>query len=136
MVPLVVFIVFAGVYKLFELFVRRKERMMWVDKLGDRMASGEAELKADFSIREYRDNSFVGLKIACLLLGIGAGMLAGFLIIHYCRATIDTYSNVAGMVYESNVAGMVYGACMFIFGGLGLLIAFFQEMKYRKKKNE
>lgn len=35
--PLVTFIVFMSIYSLFELFVRRRERMAIIEKLGDKL---------------------------------------------------------------------------------------------------
>ena len=79
-VPLVVGIVCAGIYGLFELFVRNY----------------------------MRNFSFSSLKAGCLLAGIGLGLLVGF-IINMCMATNSYYDDgwyrheVAGTAYGASV---------------------------------
>lgn len=40
LVPLVVGIITLGIYKLFELFVCKKERIIMIEKLGDKLSMG------------------------------------------------------------------------------------------------
>lgn len=127
--PLVTFIVFAGVYGLFELFVRRRERMAIIEKISDKLDPTMINGKLDFSFIGGKKFSFGTLKIACLLLGVGLGLLVGFFI---CRSFIEGYG--AGNCREYDLVSMVNGACVLIFGGIGLLVAFFAEMKYLKSK--
>ena len=62
-------IIFGVVYKLFELFVGKKERMMLIEKLSS-------------------------LRFGCLMLGLGLGLLAGFFIgLGTCNA-YPNYQNV------------------------------------------
>ena len=68
-------IVFGVIYKLFELFAGRRERMMLIEKLGDKLTP-ETFKKGIV----YRPSlfSFGGLRVGCLLLGIGVGLLVGY----------------------------------------------------------
>ena len=49
MVPAVVGIITLGIYKLFELFVRKKERLIIIDKIGDKLTPDILSGQIDFS---------------------------------------------------------------------------------------
>ena len=117
-IPLVVGIVCAGIYGLFELFVRKRDRLAIIEKIGDKLG-----------LPNYMRNfSFSSLKVGCLLAGIGLGLLVGF-IINMCMATNYCYDD--GW-YRNEVAGTAYGASVLLFGGIGLIIAFVIELKLGK----
>jgi hypothetical protein len=123
-VPLVVGIVTLGIYKLFELFVRKKERLSIIEKIGEKFDASMIENKFSFP-----------LKAGCLLMGIGLGLLVGFLI---CISAIRGYNLGSDTINWGvrDTAGIVYGASVLIFGGLGLITAFIIEMKYSKKDQD
>ena len=124
MVPAVIGIITLGIYKLFELFVRKKERLMIIDKIGDKLTPEILSGKIDFSTNIPKLSSSA-LKFGCLFVGLGIGMLVAFAV-HY---------NFAGFVESSyQIRSAVYGSCVLLFGGLGLLIAFIVELKVSKKK--
>ena len=131
-IPLVVGIITLGIYKLFDLFVRKKERLAIIEKIGDKFDSSMIENKFSFPLNFKFENvgTFGALKVACLLIGVGLGLLVGYFI---CYGTIPGYYN--GSSY-SRTFEVIYGASTLLFGGLGLLIAFLIEMKYRKEKKE
>ena len=128
-VPLTTGIVFAAIYGLFELFVRRKERLAIIEKIGK------------LGLPSYKGNhiSFRSLKAGCLLTGIGLGLLVGFLI-----STVLAVGGGDDLFlsdgwrgwYRSDVAGTVYGASVLLFGGIGLLVSFVIEMNMKKKENK
>ena len=69
-VPLVVGIVCAGIYGLFELFVRKRERLAIIEKIGDKLDASAFDGK--LVLPHYMRNfSFSSLKAGCLLVGIG-----------------------------------------------------------------
>ncbi len=126
-VPLVVGIVCAGIYGLFELFVRKRERLAIIEKIGDKLDASAFDGK--LGLPNYMRNfSFSSLKAGCLLAGIGLGLLVGF-IINMCMATNSYYDD--GW-YRHEVAGTAYGASVLLFGGIGLIIAFVIELKLGK----
>jgi len=125
-IPLVVAMVTLGIYKLFELFVCKKERMAIIEKIGDKFDASMIENKFSFPFLSQLTDTFGTLKIACLLIGVGLGLLIGYFI---SLATVGY--NPEGIGYQ--ITG-VYGACVLLFGGLGLLIAFFIEQNYKKNK--
>ena len=59
-VPLTTGIVFAAIYGLFELFVRRKERLAIIEKIGDKLDASAFEGKLGLP-------SYKGNHISCLL---------------------------------------------------------------------
>ncbi len=137
-VPLTTGIVFAAIYGLFELFVRRKERLAIIEKIGDKLDASAFEGK--LGLPSYRGNriSFSSLKAGCLLTGIGLGLLVGFII-----TTSVGMDNMIGVTndgwrswYHSDVSGTVYGASVLLFGGIGLLVSFVIEMIVEKKSKK
>jgi hypothetical protein len=126
MVPIVVGIVCTGIYGLFELFVRRKERMAIIEKIGDKLDASAFEGK--FKLPAYRAGvSFNSLKVGCLLSGVGFGLLIGFIFNIILAAQIDP--SVLDDWSRREMAGICYGASVLLFGGIALLIAFLIEMK-------
>lgn len=126
--PLITLIVMGTIYGLFELFVRRRERMAIIEKLGDKLDPSLIEGKLNFGFLN-RWKGGTSLKVACLMIGIGLGFFVGFII---CSAVLPEYlSNDQGWGTRERVS-IVYGACLFIFGGLGLLMAFLAEQKYMR----
>lgn len=131
-VPVIFGIVTLGIYKIFELFVRRKERLLMIEKFGQ--SSEDSDLFQNTLSPAGRSRSFASLKAACLLLGLGLGLLAGFLIASYWQTPIPNETRLTYHVRET--VNIIYGASVLLFGGLGLLVAFFLEQRYiQKEKN-
>lgn len=124
-IPLVVGMITLGIYKLFELFARRKERMLLIEKLGDKMDPSLVNGGFPIPVQFTGKNSFGSLKAGALLMGVGLGLLIGFLILNITLPSLevmDTHS-------YREIASVVFGSSVLLFGGLGLLIAFIVEMK-------
>jgi len=131
MIPLVVGIITLGIYKLFELFARRKERMALIEKLGEKMDASLFENKFSFPKFKTGGSMFGTLKVACLLLGVGLGLLVGFFICQNYLVNVGK-SDFYNATWE--IGNVVYGACTLLFGGLGLVIAFIIELKHAPKE--
>ena len=127
MVPLIVGIVCAGIYGLFELFVRKKERLAIIEKIGDKLEPSAFDVKIGLP-RLATNFSFSSLKTGCLLAGIGLGLLVGFII-----SVSLTDFNLDG---RRELISTVYCASVLLFGGIGLIIAFVIELKLSKDKNK
>lgn len=127
MVPLIVGIVCAGIYGLFELFVRKKERLAIIEKIGDKLEPSAFDVKIGLP-RLATNFSFSSLKTGCLLAGIGLGLLVGFII-----SVSLTDFNLDG---RRELISTVYGASVLLFGGIGLIIAFVIELKLSKEKDK
>lgn len=138
-VPLIVGIVFLGVYKLFELFVCKSERIKIIEKLSSQLESVDVAGKltlphyqlSQFSFHQSRF-SFGALKGGCLMVGIGMGLLFGFFV---SINTFPDYLTNSSWEYRQ-IAGIIYGASVLFFGGLALLLAFIIEMSMTKKKEK
>ena len=120
MVPTIMAIITLGIYKLFELFVCKKERLMLIEKMGDKYVPDVACMP-----KLYGNFSFSALKLGCLLVGMGLGLLIGFVI---CTSAIPGYLDK-----DRETVSLVYGACVLSFGGIGLITAFIAELKLSKK---
>lgn len=116
-------IVFGVIYKLFELFVGRKERMMIIEKLGDKLTPDTFKNGIFYRTGLF---SFGGLRMGCLMIGLGVGLLVGYGII---SATQYSYFD-GNRPYE--VTSVVYGACVLLGGGTGLVISYLIEKKQRE----
>ena len=73
-IPLVVGTITLGIYKLFELFVCKKERIAMIEKLADRVNTGEINSNLSLNLNYSRSRfTFGSLKSGLLMLGIGLG---------------------------------------------------------------
>ena len=126
--PLIVWICVSGVYGLFELFARKKERMAIIEKMGDKFDN--SLLDGKFNTLNMSFKSFSSLKIGCLLAGLGLGLLVGLLI----STTLIPNVYHAGTEHWriDRYAEVAYGASVLLFGGIGLLISFVVENKMNK----
>lgn len=122
-IPTIVGILTLGFYKLFELFVCKKERLLMIEKLGDKLSPDM--LKDKISLPAVGGLSFSALKFGCLFMGLGIGLLVAFSI-HY---------NFSEFCDSRRIQSVVYGSCVLLFGGLGLLVAFLVELNINKKNN-
>ena len=128
-VPLIVGICVAGVYGLFELFARRKERMAIIEKIGEKLDASAFDGKLNFG--NYLSNfSFSALKVGCLMAGAGLGLLVGYgLNIGLMGYNDDNW-------FRNELSSVAFGAPVLLFGGIGLIIAFVIEMNLAKKEKK
>jgi len=102
---LIVTVIFAAIYGIVKLFIRRKERLMLIEKGSD---------IPDMKSEEF---SFSSLKFGIFFTGIGLGVLVANVL------TLKTN-------LDSEVA---YFSMVFLFGGLFLIIAHLIEEKKKEK---
>ena len=134
----VTFIIFSFIYMVFELFARRSERKMLIEKI---VEIGKADVGR--YLNEYLGNtgmanifrmrSHGSIRGALLMLGIGIGVMAGFFINYLLVGDAYLTSNRHWNVCNEEVVVVVYIASVCIFGGLGMLIAYFIERKENGK---
>ena len=129
LIPIVVVgIITAGIYGLFELFVRRKERMAIIEKLGDNL--NLPQLPSSYILGYGMPKiSFNALKVGCLLMGIGFGILVGFIL----NIIVSANKHYLEITRDYELLTSAYSASVLLFGGLGLILAFILEMKIGKK---
>lgn len=119
-IPVVVAIISLSLYKFFELIVCRSERRSIIEKLPadallDYLKNAHLGLPLRFNASGPRPLGFptAALRIGCLMVGIGLGMIASF---------------VLRICFDGRYCGqMTEGGTVLLFGGLFLLIAFFIE---------
>ena len=104
-----------AIYKIFELFVRRNERMAMIEKLN---ISDGAIIPPDITnwFTPPTPSSWA-LRIGLLLMGVGLGL------------GISSFVHMIGDFRNDDP--MYFGLTMF-FGGLGLLVAYIIEQKQKK----
>jgi len=131
MAPLIVWICISGVYGLFELFIRRKERIMIIEKMSEKddLSLLTDKFGGKIGIPNYLRTSFNSLKIGCLLAGLGLGLLVGVIFSMVLSGNgYDIHDHRIRDIY-----GAAYAASVLLFGGLGLLISFLIETKMNKQ---
>lgn len=120
-----------GIYKLFELFVRKKERLTIIDKLGERFSAEDVKKAFDFPIfPQVRKSSFTSLKASLLLIGIGTGLIVSFLLQYHFLGVVDFDLNQWQVRENINEFKLILNfSGVSIFGGLGLFIAYLIESR-------
>lgn len=121
----VVAIIFGSIYKVIELFVRRRERIMLIDKINpeDINRVDFNKLMNGFSGANSR---FVALRWGLFAIGLGLGFMVSTIVNSLSPVIFETWA----MRQSVNVG------CILVFGGLGLVAAFFIEMKIRKSQHK
>lgn len=120
----VIGIITSGIYGLFELFVRRNERMKIIEK-----ADANIDLSSvSDSLNGYSPFSFSALKFASLMVGMGGGLFAYIAFKYYLLADHFTIARDDDEI--------MLGALVLVGGGLGLLWAFFEERAVDKSKKK
>ncbi|MCD8177451.1 MAG: hypothetical protein LUE98_08520 [Tannerellaceae bacterium] len=125
---LVVGIIFLSIYKIFELFVRRQERIALIEKLSENMDLSNIQKQLS-GMNHLRISGFGSLKSGCLLIGLGLGMLVAYIVVTKEGLSHSNWG-------DSSAIGIIYASCILLFGGASLLIAFIIEMKLSKKKED
>ena len=130
--------VMLAVYKIFELFAKRNERILFIEKLANLCENEDdkekpLKLKLPFISSNDSDFGYWPLRISLLLIGIGAGCLLAFFlqIIYFNGSPIQSYkdwtSQFRDLVFLVNFASISF------FGGIGLFIAYLLEQKKKVK---
>ena len=128
LVPIcVIGIICLGIYKLTELFVHKRERLLMIEKMSENINPMLFDGKVKLPSFGGADRTFTALKIGCLLAGIGAGFLVGFLLNTF---TIVHFDN------DHYLTEAAYCASLFLCAGAGLVIAFLIELKYKEKHKD
>ncbi len=126
-IPAVLTVIGYFIYKLFELFVCKKERLYMIEHAKDFSVNG---IDGKFYNQLGLNLSFSALKWGAFILGIGLGLIVAYFININTTGAIRSYE-----VWQRNeMMGVIYGGCTLLFGGLGLVAAFITEIKLKNKK--
>lgn len=128
-------IVFCVVYKLFELIICRKERIMLIEKLpAESFANGKMKDGLNLSSVSLFSsmNKFISLRFGALFIGIGLGLILGYFISSVSFPDLYYSNNIHRIVRDT--VSIIYGSCVLFGGGLGLIVSFLVEMNIATKK--
>ncbi|MHC1691175.1 MAG: hypothetical protein AB9833_10135 [Bacteroidales bacterium] len=117
-------------YKLIELFVRKKERLLILEKISllENVNTENLNLSRLFGEEKMFKNQFLTLRIGSLLMGLGLGLLIGYIIV---QSSMGLSSEIS---YDMRDAmSVIYGASTLLFGGLGLVAGFIVEIRMKKQ---
>lgn len=114
----VVGIIFGSIYKIFELFIRRSERMKLIDRLSE--SPDPQALHSSLFTKGVSFNNRTGIKIAALLMGMAIGLL-GVFGISYADFMSQQLGYSHSSFVEDNMEILSLGFIL-LFGGIGLLV--------------
>ena len=121
-----------GIYKLFELFVKKKERILLIEKLptiiNNKEELGSINLPS-ISLGSQNYGSWA-LRVSLLLIGIGLGCIVA---VFLRTMFLEAIERVPNYEYREMVF-LIKFACITFFGGLGLFFAYIIELKQLKNK--
>lgn len=123
-------IITLGIYKIFELFVRRNERISMIEKLSN---INPETLKNNFNFPVYRNESLGSwsIRIGLLLIGVGLGVIIATIV--DMSTAVPTYMNGKTIYVSMRSVDVLYPSCAAVFGGIGLVVAYVIERKNEKK---
>ncbi len=116
-------------YKTIELFVRKKERLLLIEKMStfENVNTSNINLSAVLGDVKTGRNEFLTLRIGSLLMGLGLGLLLGYLIVN------QSFGHLTDLSWHlRQTQSVIYGASTLLFGGAGLIAGFVIENKLRK----
>lgn len=120
---------FGTIYKIFELFIRRSERMKLIDRLSE--SPDPQSLHTSLFAKSNMFSNKMGIKIASLLIGMAVGLL-GVLAISYADFMSQQLGYSHTSFVEKNIEVLTLGFVLF-FGGVGLLVPSIIFYKQDKK---
>ncbi len=126
-IPFNVLVIFGTIYKVFELYARKDERKMIINKIED--IKGVDLSHTNLNMGNSRNSRFLSLRIGLLVLGLGIGCFAGML------SLLMILPRLAPMLSTHYVREMLMTSCICFFGGLALVISYIIEHKARCKEN-
>lgn len=129
-------IVFYFIFKIFELYVRRGERLRLIEKIDkiDSLNTLEGKINMDYSslLSSNGGGRNGALKAGFLLLGMGVGLLVAFILAIALQSSFEELMNWR----FTHTYKLLSGICIFIFGGLGLIIPAIILRKQEDSRNK
>lgn len=133
---LVVGFIVLGIYKLFELFVKRKERIALIEKLPILINGDEEGKKINLPSISLGVQDLYGswaLRISLLLMGVGLGCILSL----FMQAAFANILDARELGYKyDGLLVLINFACITFMGGTGLFIAYLMESSKEKKEKE
>lgn len=130
-VPLVLFIIFESLYRIIKLYATRRERILYIERMSEQPPVAPGSMPPAFYPPMPYDavstsNRFTALRWAMVLVGIGVGMFFGIMIDLAINPSLiqHPYDFIDGLY------SVIFTSSMFVFGGLGLVIAYIIESRH------
>ena len=124
-------IIMLGVYRLCELYARRKERIMIIEKMQENTKPEDLLNQLSLPLVGKQHSSSWTLRAGLLMIGISLGFIVG-LLIH-----LSLIPSLTGADYHMSpreLVAIIYTSSVILFGGIGLLLAHLIEHKKEKKQ--
>lgn len=121
---------------MFELFARRRERLAFIEKISEGDGAESAEGQLDMSPNKSNVNNYVtssDIRVGLLLVGVGLGVAIVAVTNFSVAVAPPSADEELSMSFVNHYTSILYPACAAIFGGIGLVIAYFIERKDSKK---
>ncbi len=128
---LIVAIIFFGCYKVIEILVHRKERIKLVDKI-DFARDNNVDIAKVLGNNVENYNPNWALRIGAMLAGLGLGIVVAYIIVS-CIGLYGMVASKSGYYLHEQIS-TIYAAGALLFGGAGLVLAYFLEKKNCNKK--
>lgn len=126
-IPANVLIIFGTIYKVFELYVRKEERKLIINKIEEIKGVDLSETNLDMG--NNRGNRFLSLRIGMLVFGIGLGCIISVLLMVMLLPRLNQLTNP---YYGKEILS---SSCICLFGGLALVISYIIEQKALRKNS-
>ena len=121
--------IFYFTYKLLESLVRRKERMMIIEKL-ETLQPQSLQISEAFGSTDFFPNKkFSGLRMGLLLAGIGLGLIVAWALMTIIYVEYKSYLEESYRFRD--VLNFLYLAAPALFGGIGLIISYVIEQRQK-----
>ena len=136
---LIIGFIVLGIYKLFELFVRKSERMALIEKLPAFFNTNEAGKVINFPEISFMKQDYGSwpLRFSLLFIGVGLGCFLAFLVQYGMFDNFSDYYNNGDWTVRREIGHIrfvLYFSFIAVFGGLSLFIAYLIERQHAKKQ--
>lgn len=139
--PVVVAIIFTTIYKLFELFVCRKERLTILENQLKTPPPYPGCERTPMPIYQMPHldlklpMQWGALRWGCLIAGLGLGLMIGVVAIVVMFGPHNILENYAYRI-NGSIFSLIIGSSVLLFGGIGLIISHVIEIgNSRKSEN-
>lgn len=130
-VPLIILIIFGTFYKIIKLYAMRRERILYIEKMSELPPIDSTNSPAPYPSLFSESSAVTGLRWGLLATGVGLGIFVAIITVLCINYKAATYP---GLIVDDYA--IVVAACMFFFGGLGLVTSYIIENRRAKRNNK
>jgi len=134
---IIVPIIFYFTYKFLESLIRRKERMMLIEKSDLSNLQAFSSSQESLHVLDYMPNKrFSNLRAGLLITGIGIGLIVAWVLAITLFPIVTSYKESMNREFYTlrDMFNVIYLAAPALFGGIGLLISYLMEQRARKQE--